>query len=128
MNAMQAIQRDAYEIEAEGYCRDHIPGATHEDVLKLAASLRHRAYLEAIQPLVQAKTRLYACKMPKIIVDQETGHISTEYEFSEVEQKALDDFDRMIGEMAQWFRASDRVERSQATTGSIADNTSEGVK
>lgn len=105
MNAMQAIKRDAYEIEAETYCRNHIPSATYDDVLKLAACLRHRAYLEAIQPLLKAKADMYACRIPKVTIDQETGHISTEYEFSEAERAALDDCDRLIQATAEQYRA-----------------------
>lgn len=112
MNAMQAIHRDAYMIEAEAYCREHIPGATREDALRLADCLRHRAYLEAIQPLVKAKTDMYACKVPKVIIDQETGHISTEYEFSALEQAALDDCDRLIKQMAEQFKAPDSAHGS----------------
>lgn len=107
MNAMQAIERDAFEIEAEAYCRDRIPGATAEDVLGLAASLRYRAMLEEIRPWLRIKANIYNRTLPKITIDMEDLGVTSEYHFSEAAQKTLDVCDAEIKRITERYRYRD---------------------
>jgi predicted metal-dependent hydrolase len=111
MNAMQAIQRSEFEIEAEAYCRRHIPNASYEDVQRLADSLRHRAFMEAIEPLLKAKARMYNVTLPKVTIDLESGAVNTEYKFSAEAQAILDECDRQIAALAERYGATSNTAR-----------------
>lgn len=105
MNAMQALVRDKFQLEAEAYCRRYIPDASAEDALRLADSLRHQAFLREIELYIKAKCSIYNCHMPRITIDA-AGRVETTYVFSEETQKALDACDSYIAEIAKAYGAS----------------------
>lgn len=105
--ASMVAQPDPYWIEARAYCARHIREHDEKDVEALAASLRHKAFMDKIRPLLDMKARVYNCTIPKITIDpNEPLGVRSEYVFAPDMQKILDECDKHIAEIASRFGVS----------------------
>lgn len=115
MNAMQALERDQFAIEAEAYCRQY--RLSPDGVPALAASLRQRAFTEEIQPILRIKADVYSRTMPSItFYEDDPTRIETEWKFCEADQKILDDCDKLITAAAERYRPALRTTSPQEPT------------
>lgn len=63
---------------------------------------RHRDYMNAIQPMIRMKQRIYATNIPVIIIEP-GGIIRSEYRFDENQKSVLEYADIMINMMKKAY-------------------------
>lgn len=56
---------------------------------------KRRAFLDAIQPILKMKMRIYSMTLPTILVSS-NGEVERDYHFSSEQQRALANLDEMI--------------------------------
>lgn len=77
-----------------------------DGVAAIEGSLRHRYFIRAIEPWIQAKVRLHNVMLPKIVFYPTENRVETTYEYTTAQREWLDEIDRIIAsEAAKWQQA-----------------------
>ena len=88
MKAIQAFERDRFYFEARQYIEQH--GLLPDDLERISASLRHRAYLEAIKPVSDQIAKIHSNATGVTFIYRADELPKTEWRQSPEQQKAID--------------------------------------
>lgn len=77
---------------------------TLDEFLAIKAAIAHRHYLEAIEPWVKQKMRIYMLLIPKILIHPD-GRLEQKYDLSPELQKLMNELDSFIAmEARKWHQ------------------------
>ncbi len=100
MTAIEALtRRDMFYYEAMRFCDEH--DRPHEDAELVAAAMRHRAFMEAIQPILKAKSRVVMFDMPKFIMHKDGLVETIPPELTDAQKAILAQYDELIAYSAR---------------------------
>lgn len=114
MNAISLKATDRFEQAALAWCKQYAPGSSWADVESLAACMRQDEFKKLIQPWVKVKVDVYSRTMPKILVDIETGQVTSEMQFSDADREILDQCDKAIAGVAESYRPAHQSNEHQS--------------